>query len=120
MVYNGIVNIRKEYEGSKSEGNYTYLNTGQIEYRLFRMEVYPADDDFFLPYEGKNVEVEGIVTDNWLSVENISEVLEENIAIESTMDNCTENDIEGDICSEKQSCECCNKREDNEKDVQEL
>lgn len=120
MVYNGIVNIRKEFEGSKSEGNYTFLNTGQVEYRLFRMEVHPADDDFFLPFEGKKVEVEGIVTDDWLSVEKISEVLEDNIAIENTMDNGTENDIENNTYSEENSCECYNKREYNEKGVQEL
>ena len=76
MVYSGVIVIRKEFEGSKSEGNYVYLNTGETEYRLFRMDVFPVNDVFFSPFEGKKVEIEGTVTDYCLSVEKISEVQE--------------------------------------------
>ena len=79
MAYSGIIVVRKEFEGSKSEGNYTYLNTGETEYRLFRRDAFPVNDGFFHPFEGKKVEVEGTVTDYWLSVEKIAEVPENDV-----------------------------------------
>lgn len=87
MVYSGIIVIKKEFEGSKSEGNCAYLNTGETEYRLFRMGAFSVNDDFFYPFEGKKVEIEGTVTDNWLSVEKISGLPENNVDAE---ENCDE------------------------------
>lgn len=105
MVYSGIVKIRKEAEGSKSEGNYAYLATAQEEYRLFRPGMFPVDDDFFSPFKEKKVEIEGTVTDCWLSVEAISELPGDDIALD--------NGVEGNTGSEDN----CNKGENNEKDM---
>lgn len=106
MIYSGIVKIRKEAEGSKSEGYYAYLDTGQEEYRLFRPGMFPVDDEFFSPFKEKNVEIEGVVTDCWLAVEAVSELPEDGVA--------PANDVEGNTGSEDN----CNKEEDNEKDMQ--
>ena len=117
MIYKGIVSIRKEFESSKSEGNYAYLNTEEGEYRLFRMEVYPADDNLFYPFEGKNVEIEGTVTDGWLSVGKISEISEDSTAIEDNVENTLNHDIENNTRSKENSCKCNNPKEENEENM---
>lgn len=72
-----------EYElqnvGSKSEGNIAILKCdGGKEYTLYRVGKLPLGDDFFLPYHGKKIIVEGVAEERngYFCVHTISEDVE--------------------------------------------
>ena len=53
------------YPDSKSEGMAAFLLTeGDGRAQLYRPDHYPMDDEFFSPYSGKAVEVEGEAEEN--------------------------------------------------------
>ena len=56
----GIMEYRLQDVGSKSEGRVAILkcNNGK-EYALYRPGMLPLEDDFFAPYQGLLIEVEG-------------------------------------------------------------
>lgn len=108
MIYKGTITARTECDGSKSEGDYAYLNDGQMEYRLFREGMFPADDEYLLSFYGKEVEIEGTATEPWLSVKTITEVscishIEENKGT-LILDNCIEPETNNDTCESQEIC----------------
>jgi hypothetical protein len=60
MKYQGFIRMVREMEGTKSEGDYAYLEVDdKTSYRLYRYG-HPAADSLFLrPYEGMFVSVDG-------------------------------------------------------------
>lgn len=65
--------------GSKSQGNFAILkcDSGK-EYILYRSGRLPLEDDFFLPYHGKRIKVEGKAEERngYFCVHSISECVE--------------------------------------------
>lgn len=61
MKYEGIIRIVRELEGSKSEGDYAYLEVDEEHsYRLYRHGHLAADVAFFREYADQKVVVEGV------------------------------------------------------------
>lgn len=73
----GTLELRFLYEGSKSEGTYPFLLAEGEEYKLGRQDVLSANDDFFLPFNGKRVRVEGEVRGEFITVTGLTELTEE-------------------------------------------
>ena len=65
MKYQGFIRMVREQVGTKSEGDYAYLEVADnIRYRLYR-NGHPAVDSYFLrPYENMFVSVEGLLEEN--------------------------------------------------------
>ena len=65
MKYQGFIRMVREQVGTKSEGDYAYLEVADnIRYRLYR-NGHPAADSYFLrPYENMFVSVEGVLEEN--------------------------------------------------------
>ena len=65
MKYQGFIRMAREQVGTKSEGDYAYLEVADnIRYRLYR-NGHPAVDSYFLrPYENMFVSVEGVLEEN--------------------------------------------------------
>lgn len=60
MKYEGIIRIVREMEGSKSEGDYAYLEVDEEHsYRLYRHGHMAADVEYIRPYADTRVTVEG-------------------------------------------------------------
>ena len=59
-IVNGIMEYRLRDVGSKSEGRVAVLicDNGK-EYTLYRPGMLPVEDEFFVPYQGLPIEVEG-------------------------------------------------------------
>lgn len=71
-TYKGQINIRLMNKGSKSEGEYAFLQTDQAEYRLIQDGENLINVTEFLEFNGKEVVVEGSVIDNrWLLVDKV-------------------------------------------------
>lgn len=74
----GVVLIKSENKGSKSEGNVAYLVTlcndePQI-FRLYREEAFNVNDNFFIKWDKKEVLVLGeIEMSTWIKVTSITE-----------------------------------------------
>lgn len=65
MKYEGFIRFVHELEGTKSEGDYAYLEVDEkTRYRLYRAEHMAADSEFLRPYEDMQVSVEGEVEEN--------------------------------------------------------
>jgi len=61
MKYEGIIRIVRELEGSKSEGDYAYLEVDEEHsYRLYRHGHLAADVAFIREYADQKVVVEGV------------------------------------------------------------
>ena len=72
----GVITVKKENIGSKSEGCYSYLVSDSMDtiYRLYRKDVYDANDSYLMEFNRKEVRVYGeIQQENWLMVEKIEE-----------------------------------------------
>ena len=71
-TYNGVLTLRFMDEGSKSEAVYAYLklDSGE-EYMLYRQDVYPANDDFFVPFNGQYVLLKGELESDSILVEEV-------------------------------------------------
>lgn len=64
-VIEGVLNYEIQNEGSKSEGKMAILKCSDgKEYILHRKDVYPINDDFFAPYHGTKLKVEGQTEDS--------------------------------------------------------
>ena len=74
MITEGKLTIELLNEGSKSEGLYAILTAGDNKtWTLYRSGAYPAGDDFFKPFNGHQVSVEGEQEmDKYICVENIT------------------------------------------------
>lgn len=78
MTTQGLLSIELRNQGSKSEGLYAILTEkeGQT-WILHRPDVYPAGDEFFAPFNGHQVNVDGEQEiDKYICVENIT-IIEE-------------------------------------------
>ena len=65
MKYQGFIRFVHEMEGTKSEGDYAYLEVdNKTRYRLYRAGHIAADSQFLSPYTDMEVTVEGEVEDN--------------------------------------------------------
>lgn len=76
-IYIGIIEIRLQNIGSKSEGNYVYLLSEDFEYELFRKGASNCNDDYFTEFNNKNVIVEGeAVREKWIAIHSITLIIE--------------------------------------------
>lgn len=70
----GIVQVQRDFIGSKSEGLYAHLvqEAGE-DYILYRPQVLAVDDMYFHNFEGKQVKVQGEIDDRlgYMCVEEI-------------------------------------------------
>lgn len=65
MKLEGFIRFVHELEGTKSEGDYAYLEVDEkTRYRLYRADKMAADSEFLRPYEDMQVSVEGEVEEN--------------------------------------------------------
>lgn len=66
--YTGVILIRLQNAGSKSEGRYAFLvrDDDMSVLKLCREGVPPADDPFFVPYDRQEAVVTGRVSHGWL------------------------------------------------------
>lgn len=77
--YTGVILVKQQNVGSKSEGFYTYLVSERMDtiYRLYRKDVYSANDSYLMSFDRKDVSVYGEVQqETWLMVESIEELNE--------------------------------------------
>ncbi len=59
-VITGMLDYSLQNEGSRSEGKMAVLKcTDDKEYILYREGVFPIGDEYFAPFQGINVKVEG-------------------------------------------------------------
>lgn len=59
IIY-GVLEYTLQNIASRSEGRMAVLKCEDgKEYMLYRENVYPVDDEFFVPYQGLNLKVEG-------------------------------------------------------------
>ena len=64
-TYKGVLSLRLMNEGSKSEAVYAYLQFENGEERMLcRQNVFPANDKYFVPFDGKTVNVTGDLYDD--------------------------------------------------------
>lgn len=111
MKYIGKVEIRTLSLGSKSDGEYGYLVCDDgTEYSLCREGVLEMNDPEIIALGGKNVEIEGEATGEWLIINDVV-VLDE---ISETEDEIVENEEDSE---EKENPEAEEKHEkpDSEK-----
>ena len=60
MITEGKLTIRLQNQGTKSEGLYALLMDSEGKsWILYRENHYPAGDEFFTPFDGHQVSVEG-------------------------------------------------------------
>lgn len=86
MTTQGKLTIELHNEGSRSEGWYAVLtDTESKTWLLYREDYYPAGDDFFKPFDGHQVSVEG-------EQENEKYICVENITITDKIKEETENE----------------------------
>lgn len=74
MITEGKITIELLNQGSKSEGRYAVMNdTEGKAWILYRSGVYPAGDEFFTPFDGHQVSVEGEKEiDQYIRVDSIT------------------------------------------------
>ena len=84
--YKGIIWIKNIQSGSKSDGNKAYFIDHEFNhFLLYRKGIFEINDDYFYPYQLKNVEVAGqIQKGKWIMVENIDFVHETDSTIKCT------------------------------------
>lgn len=88
--YEGVILIRLQNAGSKSEGRYAFLvRDGDMSVlKLCREGVPPADDPFFAAYDRSEVVVTGHMSHGWL----VADTVEAAVHTEDTdIDETTEN-----------------------------
>jgi len=73
MDIRGTVVMRYMHEGSKSEGWKALLMAEDLTvYQLYQPDVFPINNDFFYPFDRKDVVVTGTIVDGtFLSVDHI-------------------------------------------------
>ena len=74
MITEGKITIRLQNQGTKSEGLYALLMDSEGKsWILYRENHYPAGDEFFTPFDGHKVSVEGEQEiEKYICVENIT------------------------------------------------
>ncbi len=73
MKYEGFIRFVHELEGTKSEGDYAYLEVDdQTRYRLYRAGRLAADSDFLRPYEDMQVSVEGEIEEESMCINSVN------------------------------------------------
>ena len=77
--YTGVILVKNQNTGSKSEGYYAYLVSEGMDaiYQLYREGVYSANDSYLMSFDRKNVKIYGEVQqETWLMVDSIEELAE--------------------------------------------
>ena len=71
--YQGIILIRLQNVGSKSEGRYAYLvrDDDMSAVKLCREGVPPVDDPYFAPFDRQEAVVTGHMSHGWLIAEAV-------------------------------------------------
>lgn len=73
MKYEGFIRFVHELEGTKSEGEYAYLEVDEnTRYRLYRAGKMAADSDFLRPYENMQVSVEGEIEEESMCINSVN------------------------------------------------
>lgn len=56
----GIIEVRRQNIGSRSEGNFTFLKTEDgRKFTLYRSEIIPQGDAFLQSFDGQTIDVDG-------------------------------------------------------------
>ncbi len=69
----GLVVQKAFARGSKSEHNALYIDCGDHEYILRRLNANPFQDDLLLSFKGKTVVAKGVLTNNTFLAKEIEE-----------------------------------------------
>lgn len=87
--YQGVILIRLQNAGSKSEGHYAFLvrDDDMSVVKLCREGVQPADDSYFVPFDRQEVIVEGRMSHGWLIAEAVEAAAAGNTADGETDEN---------------------------------
>ena len=73
MKYEGFIRFVHELEGTKSEGDYAYLEVDEnTRFRLYRAGQMAADSDFLRPYADMQVSVEGEVENESMCINSVN------------------------------------------------
>ena len=71
--FKGKVELRLCNEASRSEGLYAYLCGEEREWELTREGGMPFDDEYYKPFDGREVVIEGEERDGFIIVDHITE-----------------------------------------------
>ena len=71
--YQGVILIRLQNAGSKSEGHYAFLvrDDDMSVVKLCREGAVPADDPYFVPFDRQEVVVTGTMSHGWLVADTV-------------------------------------------------
>lgn len=71
--YQGVILIRFQNAGSKSEGHYAFLvcDDDMSVVKLCREGAAPADDPYFVPFDRQEVVVTGRMSHGWLVADTV-------------------------------------------------
>lgn len=88
--YEGVILIRLQNAGSKSEGRYAFLvrDDDMSVQKLCREGVPPADDPFFAAYDRQEVVVTGRMSHGWLVADRVEAAVHTD---DTDIDETTEN-----------------------------
>ncbi|OGU59502.1 MAG: hypothetical protein A2X64_08290 [Ignavibacteria bacterium GWF2_33_9] len=75
ITIKGIVILQKFSEGSKSEHDAIYLDTGTTKFRLKRRGGNPFYDEFLHSLVGKTVVLKGKITSHFFEITEVEEIL---------------------------------------------
>lgn len=74
MKFIGFIRFYHELEGTKSEGDYAYLEVDEnTRYRLYSAEHMAQDSEYLRKYEDMEVSVEGEVEDESLCINSVND-----------------------------------------------
>ena len=76
--YQGVILIRLQNAGSKSEGHYAFL---------VREGAVPADDPYFVPFDRQEVVVTGTMSHGWLVASAVEQAVAGDEADSETEEN---------------------------------
>ena len=87
--YEGVILVRLQNAGSKSEGRYAFLvrDDDMSVLKLCREGVPPADDPFFAAYDRQEVVVTGCMSHGWLVASAVEQAVAGDEADSETEEN---------------------------------
>ena len=87
--YEGVILVRLQNAGSKSEGRYAFLvrDDDMSALKLCREGVPPADDPFFVAYDRQEVVVTGRMSHGWLVASAVEQAVAGDEADSETEEN---------------------------------
>ncbi len=87
--YQGVILIRLQNAGSKSEGHYAFLvrDDDMSVVKLCRDGAVPVDDPYFVPFDRQEVVVTGTMSHGWLVASAVEQAVAGDEADSETEEN---------------------------------